>query len=132
MLSAVDPEYARRATPPQRFVDALESEAYVICLKPSCGLPMVVDPLAFSQTRATVIEWRRNNDKPVPLRFLKMFMRCLNGHTESWCAEPKLSLDVIEEAAPVGETYDRTCGRCGEQFKGWKRSRFCSECRSDS
>lgn len=137
-VSASQPqdEYTLRATPPARFREAITSEGYVICLKRNCGLPMVVDPLVFSQTRTMVHEWKRNNRQPVPLRLLRLLMRCLNGHTEAWHAEPAQASDARQEAEEQ-ESFEaglteRTCFGCGEEFRGYKRSRLCAACKSDS
>ncbi len=136
ILSVTTDEYQRRATPPARFLEAM-GEDYVICLKRNCGLPMIMDPMIFSQTRTMVAEWRRHNREPVPLRLLKLMLRCLNGHVELWHALPATSpeqaeaLAKAEEAAATPEPTRRFCTQCGESFKGSRFQRHCPDCKAD-
>jgi hypothetical protein len=135
IMADVGSEYDRRATPPSRFVAALTEDGYVVCQSRNCELPMVIDPQVFSNTRAMVREWRRNNTEPIPLRFLKLAMKCLNGHVEFWHAEPVKTREAAAAASEAEEQRYRgmltakTCTSCGESYDGNKYSRFCADCR---
>lgn len=134
-IYGVSSEYDRRATPPPRFVAALTDDAPVICQSRNCELPMVIDPQVFLNTRTMVQEWRRHNTEPVPLRLLKLAMRCLNGHVEVWHAEPVKTREAAAAATEAEEQRYRGmltakfCTACGEQYEGNKYSRFCADCR---
>jgi len=128
-------EYAKRATPPTRFTEALTGDGPVICLSRNCEFPMVMDPAMFSMTRAMVREWRRNNTDPVPLRLLNLAMRCMGGHVEVWHAEPALTREAAaalaeaEEVRYQGALTGKRCTACGDRYHGTKYSLYCSECR---
>jgi hypothetical protein len=122
-------QYLEATTPPARFQSAIRDDLPdAICLKASCGFPMMVDMKAYLASCESMRTWKLRHRTRVPLSFYRLTMLCRNGHQEVWHADPP-ELKVAEQRVQLIELLCEN-PPCGRTFLGTKQARFCAHCKS--